>query len=153
MSKFQHHKKLCFIFSKSLISSLKCKSNFLGEKYFLSVDRRFCLGSLGFDFLHLLLSGFPNSWNIPRSPFLIYNNLYWVWMSSDSHYLNFSTFSYVFQLQLAYQSSPAVLAVSEQVSKTFNSFLIELLAVQVVQFAYQSCLRQLSPVVCTVWIN
>jgi hypothetical protein len=71
-------------------------------------------------------------------------------MSSDSHYLNFSTFSYVFQLQLAYQSSPAVLAVSEQVSKTFNSFLIELLAVQVVQFAYQSCLRQLSPVVCTV---
>ena len=110
-----------FIFSKSLTSSLTCKSNFLGEKYFLSVDRRFCLGSPGFDFLHLLLSGFPDGWNIPHSSFLIHHILYCVWMSWDSHYLNFSTFSSI-PLRLPSSTSlsvlPAVLSVSEPVAQS-----------------------------------
>jgi len=40
-----------------------------------------------------------------------------------------------------------------QVSKAFNSFLIEVLAVEVVQFAYQSSLPHLTPVVCKVCIK
>ena len=80
-------------------------------------------------------------------------------------------FPSVFQLQLAYQSCPALLSVSDPVaqshlhisqfelhvmlfeaSKIFNNFLIEF-AVQVVQFAYQSSLPHFTPVVCTVCIK
>jgi len=89
--------------------------------------------------------------------------------------MKFSTFSSIplrLQLQLAYQSCPAVLSVSEpvaqshqhilqfelhsllfEVSKTFNTFLIETLAVQLIKFAYKSSLLYLTPVACRVCVN